>query len=152
MKNLNKLLGILLITTSVAIGVAQKHDIVPEQLQTVYLHKAIAIDEVDDFLAFNETLTSETSFKDILKSTKDDRILYLNTQDMAFLINERDYVKTLRKSVNRSKTYDDFKNIFANEIPQLLHLIEKESSLQLLYKNTRDNTFNGRLDNLPSVL
>lgn len=127
-----------------------------DQLETVYLNQQ---DEevvyTNDFSYYNDHLirTGITSFRVIIKNAKDnnDQLLFLSERSNLQILKAL-YLKTIRKAANKSADSQTFKQVLQTQLPELMHQLEKDSNIEELYFLTRKNTFNGKIDALPSVL
>ena len=67
--------------------------------------------------------------------------------------NERlDYLRKLKRAANRNMDSDGFKHHVFRTIPELEQNFINDIKLYLIYEIIRKDTFNGRIDALPSVL
>ena len=152
-------LAIFTILLSVNLLASQNKDIVPEPLKTIYLesHTTSSIKShnvKDEISLLNMTLVENNivSFNKVLKTVDKDSNLFVNTHDMAYVISERDYLKRLRKSVNKSESYSQFKEEFKSQFPEIYGPFANDYNLRSIYYNTRENSINGYIKSLPTIL
>lgn len=147
-----KLLGVLFLS----IYISNAQVIYQDQLETVYLNDQI--EEVvyrNDFSNFNNQLVGmkKINFRSEIKKAKE-------SQHQLFFLSERStleiwtesYLKTIRKGANRNTDSQSFKRFLQNRIPELMYQLEKDNNIEELYFLTRKNTFNGKINALPSVI
>lgn len=127
-----------------------------DQLETVYLNKqSEEVVYTNDFSNFNKRLLSksEIDFRVEIKNAKenDEYLLFLSERSNLELLNVS-YLKTVRKGANRSTDAEDFAQFLREKLPELTHQFKKDNNIEELYIISRKNTFNGKIDALPSVL
>jgi len=125
-----------------------------ETLEIVYLSKDATQLPINDFDTFNRQISSDyqTSFREILKSVDKDNQLQLTDGDQKFSLSERAYIKTLRRSVNKSSSFIEFIENLQRKLPELEANLDSQNSLRNLYFSTKEQTINSKLAALPSVL
>ena len=131
-------------------------DLYQDELETVYLTKSDKeIVYTNDFLVYNDILINQEELKfakEIKKAkSKNNTLLFLSHLSNLELA-EDEYLKIIRRSANRSKTSEEFEKFLKEEIPELKNQIQGDKILNYLYIISRRNTFNGKIDALPSVL
>lgn len=96
---------------------------------------------------------SEIDFRVEIKNAKenDEYLLFLSERSNLELLNVS-YLKTVRKGANRSTDAEDFAQFLREKLPELTHQFKKDNNIEELYIISRKNTFNGKIDALPSVL
>ena len=145
---------ILLITFTVIIARFSTAQNSSETLDTVYLSKDDVSQNLNDFEMFNRQIANDdqTSFREILKGVDKDNHLRLNEGTQEFALSERNYVKVLRRSVNKSDNFNEFIEHLESRLPELKENFNSDNSLKDLYFSTKDQTLSGKLASLPSVL
>lgn len=130
-------------------------DMYKSQLETVYLQNAKEIIYKNTFSQYNNDLIAlnEIKFKKELKKLKGkSNLLFFDSNKEKIVLEKASYLKIIRKAANRSKNKDSFKVFLQNNLPQLSNQMSQDNNLEELYSISRKNTFNGKIDALPSVL
>ncbi len=146
------LLGILFLTTSISTSQVVYKD----QLETVYLnHKGEEVVYTNNFSSFNDSLISsdEINFRIEIRKAKEENSYLLFLSEITNMeVPKAGYLKTIRKGANRSTNVKAFENYLNEKLPELINQFRKDNNLEALYITSRKNTFNGKIDSLPSVL
>ncbi len=125
------------------------------QLETVYLKNTKEVVYKNTFSNYNENLIAlnEIKFKKEIKNSKGENtfLSFSSNKNNVELITSS-YLKIIRKAANRSKSPEAFQAFLMNNLPQLSNQFANDNNLEELYFISRKNTFNGRIDALPSVL
>ncbi len=126
------------------------------ELETVYLNNnAEEFVYTNNFSDFNNDLIAEDiiSFRVAIKKAKQDNnhLLFLSERSTLEILTTA-YLKTIRKGANRSTDAKQFESFLRDNLPELILQFKKDNNLEELYIISRKNTFNGRIDALPSVL
>ncbi|WP_405207887.1 hypothetical protein [Aquimarina sp. LLG6339-5] len=125
------------------------------QLETVYLKNTKEVVYKNTFSNYNENLIAlnEIKFKKEIKNYKgkNTSLFFSSNKNNVELI-ASSYLKIIRKAANRSKSPEAFQAFLMNNLPQLSNQFANDNNLEELYFISRKNTFNGRIDALPSVL
>ncbi len=142
------ILGLLLLISSISYAQVE--------LETVYLNSnAEEVVYTNNFSNFNDELIAEDiiSFRVEIKKAKGDNshLLFLSERSNLEILTAS-YLKTIRKGANRSTDAEAFVNFLREKLPELIHQFKKDNNLEELYIISRKNTFNGKIDALPSVL
>ena len=142
--------------TQIFINNINGQDLYEDELETVYLTKFDKeIVYTNNFLAYNDMLVKQEKLKfakEIKKAKlKNNSLLFLSQLSNLELAEDK-YIKIIRRSANRSKTSHEFEKFLINEIPELKNQIHEDKNLNYLFIISRKNTFNGKIDALPSVL
>lgn len=102
----------------------------------------------------NEQILSQDKFKlnkEIRQAEKD-----LDNQNSVNKgvseLSRYEYLKTLRRAANRTDNEADFKEMVMDALPVLQPIFSNLDHMDHLYDAVRKDTFNGRLEALPSVL
>ncbi len=153
------ILNIKIILTSILflsafIGNAQI--IYEDELETVYLNKnAEEVVYTNNFSNLNSQLiaSNHIDFKAEIKKAKQNNnyLLFLSERSNLEIL-ASGYLKTIRKGANRSIDAKTFAKFLNDRLPELIHQFNKDNNLEELYMYSRKNTFNGKIDALPSVL
>ncbi len=138
----------LILTTSVNYGQVE--------LETVYLNNnAEETVYTNNFSNYNTNLIAENNinFRIEIKKAKstNNHLLFLSERSNLEILTTS-YLKTIRKGANRSSDAESFKKFLKVRLPELIHQFKKDNNLEELYTISRKNTFNGKIDALPSVL
>ncbi|WP_128755307.1 hypothetical protein [Aquimarina sediminis] len=127
-----------------------------DQLETIYLDKnAEEVVYTNNFSDFNSDLISANTinFKTEIKRVKENNSYLLFLSERSNLeISTTTYLKIIRKGANRSADNKTFKLFLKHNLPELINQFNKDNNLEELYIISRKNTFNGKIDALPSVL
>ena len=127
-----------------------------DQLETVYLNEnAEEVVYTNNFSDFNTNLitTDQINFKvEIQKAKEKNSYLLFLSERSNLEILTKVYLKTIRKGANRSPDNERFESFIRGEFPELINQFKKDNNLKQLYIISRKNTFNGKIDALPSVL
>ncbi len=146
------LLGLIFLTTSISTSQV----IYEDQLETVYLnHKGEEVVYTNNFSRFNDSLISgdEINFRiEIRKAKKDNSYLLFLSERSNLELPRAGYLKTIRKGANKSTNVKAFESYLNEKLPELINQFRKDNNLEELYITSRKNTFNGKIDSLPSVL
>lgn len=125
------------------------------QLETIYLNTTKEIVFENSFSTYNEDLigSDNINFKKAIKfSKKKNSPLYFHSNKHNVKLAEASYLKMIRKAANRSTNTKAFQIYLKDIFPQLSHQFSLDNNLEELYLMSRKNTFNGKIDALPSVL
>ena len=114
-----------------------------------------SLENVDEFTEYNIFLASRPSLK--LRNLKkkailEDHKLNYKKEGKSFSIGVHQYLKTLKRVANRSRTFDAFEKHLLKRFPKLKSQIENDKSLEDIYTFVRSKTFNGYVTSLPSAL
>ncbi|MBQ4822243.1 hypothetical protein [Aquimarina sp. MMG016] len=127
-----------------------------DQLETVYLNNQTEeVVYTNNFSDFNSELIEKEyiNFRiEIKKAKENPEVLLFLSERSNLEILSIVYLKTIRKGANLSSDVQSFKDFLNENLPELLHQFKKDNNLEELYFLTRKNTFNGKIDALPSVL
>ncbi|SEM19966.1 hypothetical protein SAMN04487910_4411 [Aquimarina amphilecti] len=125
------------------------------QLETIYLKNTKEIVYKNTFSNYNDDLiaSNEIKFKKEIKKYrgKKSSLFFTSNKNNIELVTAS-YLKIIRKAANRSRNAEAFKVFLINNLPQLSHQFTVDDNLEELYFLSRKDTFNGRIDALPSVL
>ncbi|MDH7445025.1 hypothetical protein [Aquimarina sp. 2201CG14-23] len=125
------------------------------QLETVYLQNAKEIVYKNTFSDYNQNLidAKHINFKKEIKNLtgKNTSLFFVSNKCQVEVI-KSSYLKTIRKAANRSRNPEAFQAFLYDNLPQLGHQFSLDNNLKELYFISRKDTFNGRIDALPSVL
>lgn len=134
------------------IGVSQ--DFV-DTLSPVYLtsaknlsQTASPIDVVNDQLIKTQ-VTIKQSLKNARKKPQD--VIILSKTSLS-IIDKASYLKALKKAANKSEDVTAFVNEISIQFPALNDALRSYSKIKDLYYSKRRQTFNGKLDTLPTSL
>ncbi len=127
-----------------------------DELETVYLNDQIEeVVYTNNFSGFNKDLiaTDEINFNIEIRKAKEDNsyLLFLSERSNLEIMTVA-YLKTIRKGANRSTDPEAFASYLRDRLPELINQFRKDNNLEELYNISRKNTFNGKIDALPSVL
>lgn len=150
----NSFFTALFLIISFSYSYAQE-DMYKSQLETVYLQNAKEIIYKNTFSQYNNDLIAlnEIKFKKEIKKLKGkNSLLFFDSNKEKIVLEKASYLKIIRKAANRSKNKDSFKVFLQNNLPQLSNQLSQDNSLEELYFISRKDTFNGKIDALPSVL
>lgn len=144
--------GILFLSLSIS----NAQIVYEDQLETVYLNKnAEEVVYTNSFSSFNSNLIAinEISFKNQIQKANqnNDYLLFLSERSNLQILTST-YLKTIRRGANQSIDYKSFKAFLKKKLPELTHQFRKDNNIEELYIISRKNTFNGKIDALPSVL
>ncbi len=149
-----KLIVSIIVFFTVSIGTAQI--IYEDQLETVYLnHKGEEVVYTNNFSSFNDSLISADGINyriEIRKAKENNSYLLFLSEISNLEVPKAGYLKTIRKGANRSTNVKAFENYLNEKLPELINQFRKDNNLEELYITSRKNTFNGKIDSLPSVL
>ncbi|WP_271785058.1 hypothetical protein [Aquimarina algiphila] len=137
-------------------SVSNAQIIYEDELETVYLSKnAEEVVYTNNFSNFNGRLiaTNQINFRIEIQKAKQDKdyLLFLSERSNLEILASA-YLKTIRKGANRSSDAEAFAKFLNDRLPELMHQFKKDNNLEELYMYSRKNTFNGKIDALPSVL
>ncbi|AXT50948.1 hypothetical protein D1818_08965 [Aquimarina sp. BL5] len=125
------------------------------QLETVYLKNTKEVVYKNTFSNYNESLiaSNQINFKKEIKISKgkNNSLLFASNKNNVELMTAS-YLKTIRKAANRSRDTEEFQTFLINNLPQLSRQFTIDNNLKELYFISRKDTFNGKIDALPSVL
>ncbi|WP_378183184.1 hypothetical protein [Aquimarina sp. SS2-1] len=125
------------------------------QLETVYLQNTKEIVYKNTFSDYNSSLIAlkKINFKKEIKKSKgkNNYLLFVSDKNNIELFKDS-YLKIIRKAANRSQSPEAFQIFLNDNLPQLGHQFSLDNNLDKLYFISRKDTFNGRIDALPSVL
>ncbi len=125
------------------------------ELETVYLNNTREIVYKNTFSIYNDDLiaSNEIKFKKEIKISKgkNSSLLFVSNKNNMELVTAS-YLKIIRKAANRSRNTKAFQVFLMNRLPQLSLQFSIDNNLQELYFISRKDTFNGKIDALPSVL
>lgn len=150
----NSFFTAVLLLISFSYSYAQE-DMYKSQLETVYLQNAKEIIYKNTFSQYNNDLIAlnEIKFKKEIKNLKGkNSLLFFDSSKEKIVLEKASYLKIIRKAANRSKNKDSFEAFLRNNLPQLSNQLSQDNNLEELYFISRKNTFNGKIDALPSVL
>ncbi len=125
------------------------------QLETVYLKNSKEVIYTNTFNDFNQhmILLEKINFR------KEIKLLKGKNNSLSFISNKRkvsvpssSYLKIIRKGANRSKNVQAFQIFLTDKFPYLGINLSEDKHLKELYFISRKDTFNGKIDALPSVL
>lgn len=139
---------------SVSFSYSQE-DMYKSQLETVYLQNTKETIYKNTFSQYNNDLIAlnEIKFKKEIKNLKGkSSLLFFDSNKEKIVLEKASYLKIIRKAANRSKNKDSFETFLRNNLPQLSNQLSQDNNLEQLYFISRKNTFNGKIDALPSVL
>ncbi len=127
-----------------------------DELETVYLNdQKEEVVYTNDFSNYNKEIIAknEIHFVSAIRDAKqnNDYLLFLSERSNLEILNIA-YLKTLRKGANRSVDVEAFADFLRDRLPELIQQFQKDKNLEQLYIISRKNTFNGKIDALPSVL
>ncbi len=127
------------------------------KLETIYLNANNSEELVytNNFSTLNNELIAEDvlNFRMKIKSAKQDNdYLIFLSDNSALEVLTANYLKTIRKGANRSSNAKAFEAFLRDRLPELILQFTKDNNLEDLYAISRKNTFNGKIDALPSVL
>ncbi|MHA7059957.1 hypothetical protein ACWGOQ_0022210 [Aquimarina sp. M1] len=135
-------------------GYTQKN-LYKTQLEPVYLKNTIDVVYKNTFSDYNTNLIAlkKINFKKEIKSLNkaNNTLLFVSNKNSIKLI-AASYLKIIRKAANRSRNPEDFQAFLTNNLPQLSLLFSTDNNLDELYYISRKDTFNGKIDALPSIL
>lgn len=139
-----------------SLSISNAQIIYEDQLETVYLNKnAEEVVYTNSFSNFNNDLIAinKINFKNQIQRAhqNNDRLLFLSERSNLQILTVT-YLKTIRKGANQSNDPESFKAFLNEKLPELINQFKKDNNLQELYIISRKNTFNGKIDALPSVL
>ncbi len=127
-----------------------------DNLDAVYLNSGLSEEvEINDFLSENDKILRTPHFNirlAIKQAKQEESIIYYESNLHSLQLEKVTYFKLLRKAANRSEDVTSFYDQFTSYFPELQNTLLLGDSLSELYKTVRKDTFNGRLDALPSVL
>ncbi|RKN03534.1 hypothetical protein D7036_13570, partial [Aquimarina sp. BL5] len=97
--------------------------------------------------------SNQINFKKEIKISKgkNNSLLFASNKNNVELMTAS-YLKTIRKAANRSRDTEEFQTFLINNLPQLSRQFTIDNNLKELYFISRKDTFNGKIDALPSVL
>ncbi|WP_299255081.1 hypothetical protein [uncultured Aquimarina sp.] len=152
----NNITGLLTLAFFITIFSGHSQDkVYKTQLETVYLKNTKEVVYKNTFSNYNESLiaSNEINFKKEIKilKGKNNSLLFVSNKNNIELITAS-YLKTIRKAANRSRDTEAFQTFLINNLPQLSHQFVIDNNLKELYFISRKDTFNGKIDALPSVL
>ena len=115
----------------------------------------VPTENIDEFTDYNTFLASTPSLK--LRKLKkkallEDNKLTYKKDGKSFSIRTHQYLKTLKRIANRSRTFEDFEKHMLTRFPKLKSQIVNDKSLGEIYTFVRSKTFNGYVTSLPSAL
>ncbi len=127
-----------------------------DELETVYLNnQAEEVVYTNNFSSYNKGLiaNNDINFRVKIKEAKQDNeyLLFLSERSNLEILSIS-YLKTIRKGANRSTDPEAFADFLKKKLPELINQFRKDNNLEELYIISRKNTFNGKIDALPSVL
>ncbi|WP_109299860.1 hypothetical protein [Aquimarina sp. AU474] len=127
-----------------------------DELETVYLNDQVEeVVYTNNFSGYNNDLIADNSinFKVKIKEAKQNNeyLLFLSERSNLEILSIS-YLKTIRKGANRSTDPEAFAEFLNERLPELINQFRKDNNLEELYIISRKNTFNGKIDALPSVL
>ncbi|MBW1297114.1 hypothetical protein [Aquimarina litoralis] len=125
------------------------------QLETIYLKNTKEIVYTNTFSEYNHDLiaSNEIKFKKEIKKLKGkNNLLHFDSNKENVVLEKASYLKIIRKAANRSRNEETFETFLRNNLPQLSNQLSKDNNLKELYIISRKDTFNGKIDALPSVL
>ncbi|WP_106794074.1 hypothetical protein [Aquimarina sp. Aq78] len=139
-----------------SLSISNAQIIYEDQLETIYLNKnAEEVVYTNSFSNFNNDLiaTNEINFKSQIQKANqnNDRLLFLSERSNLQILTVT-YLKTIRRGANQSNNPESFKAFINDKLPELINQFKKDNNLEELYIISRKNTFNGKIDALPSVL
>ncbi|PKV49818.1 hypothetical protein ATE84_1856 [Aquimarina sp. MAR_2010_214] len=139
-----------------SLSISNAQIIYEDQLETVYLNEnAEEVVYTNSFSNFNNDLIAinKIDFKNQIQKANqnNDRLLFLSERSNLEILTAT-YLKIIRKSANRSNNSESFKAFLNKKLPELINQFKKDNNLEELYIISRKNTFNGKIDALPSVL
>ncbi|WP_299442169.1 hypothetical protein [uncultured Aquimarina sp.] len=124
-------------------------------LETVYLKNTKEIVYKNTFSNYNDDLiaSKEIKFKKEIKflKGKNSSLLFVSNKNNVELVTAS-YLRIIQKAANRSRNAEAFQLFLINNLPQLSHQFSIDDNLEELYFISRKDTFNGKIDALPSVL
>ncbi|WP_024768978.1 hypothetical protein [Aquimarina macrocephali] len=139
-----------------SLSISNAQIIYEDQLETIYLNKnAEEVVYTNSFSNFNNDLiaTNKINFKSQIQKANqnNDRLLFLSERSNLQILTVT-YLRTIRRGANQSNNPESFKAFINNKLPELINQFKKDNNLEELYIISRKNTFNGKIDALPSVL
>jgi len=145
MNNLKLLITIVSVFLSTYVGAQEFQD----QLETI-----VITNNSSDIKVINDEIKSKDfNLKKAIKTSKKSHQIIQVQQDTAVVqLSKKSYLKTIKKSANKSADSVEFLHVLSEELPQLEDLICNDDSFKQLYETIRPSTFNGKLDTLPTVL
>ncbi|MFD2564557.1 hypothetical protein [Aquimarina rubra] len=125
------------------------------QLETVYLQNTKEVVYKNTFSNYNNDLiaSKKINFKKEIKISmgKNNTLLFVSNKNNIEIVTAS-YLKIIRKAANRSRNPEAFQAFLTNNLPQLGRQFTIDNNLNELYFISRKDTFNGKIDALPSVL
>jgi len=109
----------------------------------------------DVVITTNEQILNENTFKlnrEIRVARKNLNEHELIKSDHVVELSRYQYLITLKRAANRSNNQNEFKSFLLDTLPVLEPVFEDIDQVDDLYAAIRKDTFNGRLEALPSVL
>ncbi|MGB3591567.1 MAG: hypothetical protein WBA16_07765 [Nonlabens sp.] len=127
-----------------------------DSLEEIYINSGL-YEEVDrdDFRSLNENLLEMADFniREALRESKRKNELVIFRSNLNEIrLSRREYLTILRKAANRSSNDTEFVNYLLKALPELSNRIRNYRSNSSLYRIVRKDTFNGRLEALPTLL
>lgn len=145
MNNLKLLITIVTVFLSTYVSAQEFQD----QLEAI-----VITNNNNDIQVINDEIKSKDfNLKKAIKASRDlDNIIEVPQDTAVVQLSKKSYLKIIRKSVNKSADSVEFLHVLSEELPQLEDLICNDASFKELYNAVRPSTFNGKLDELPSIL
>ncbi|KAA1247159.1 hypothetical protein [Aquimarina sp. RZ0] len=125
------------------------------QLETVYLNDTKEIVYKNTFSNYNQSLIASKKIdfrKEIKIAKKENEYLLFSSNKSTIKLIIPSYLVTIRKAANRSTNPKAFEIFLKNNLPQLGHQFILDNNLEELYFISRKDTFNGKINALPSFL
>ncbi|MBP2832158.1 hypothetical protein J8281_08150 [Aquimarina sp. U1-2] len=147
---------VLIISIALIPSISSAQILYEDQLETVYLnHKGEEVVYTNNFSQVNNSLIAldDINFRIEIKKAKENNSYLLFLSERSNLeIPKAGYLKTIRKGANRSTNVRAFENYLNEKLPELINQFRRDNNLEELYITSRKNTFNGKIDSLPSVI
>lgn len=152
MKTIKRSLKLVVLATLITITNTTAQEFA-DVLETVYLTKTTqaeisktSYDKLHAYLVEKETFSFNREIK--IAKLNDETFL----QNSIKYISKATYLKLLKKAANKSKSNTQFYRELTESVPQLKQVAPEETSLSNLYTTLRNNTTNGKLDNIGKSL
>jgi hypothetical protein len=126
-----------------------------QTLETVWISDATSQKTLEMVSVTNQHILSKDAFKlnkEIRKAKQHVRDNNVIEDRKRNELTTYRYLKTLKQAANRADNEVEFKNLIIDELPALESVFLDFDQVDDLYATIRKDTFNGRLEALPSVL
>lgn len=151
----NHLIFLWMLVWSLLVSISTHAQTYEQTLETVWITNTTTQKTLETVSVTNQHIRSNDAFKLNKAIRKAKRLLTdsnaIKNRQQSDLTVYR-YLKTLKQAANRAVNEAEFRSLIMDELPALEPVFTDFDQVEDLYTAIRKDTFNGRLEALPSVL